>query len=102
MIECRVEREGFVYEGRKRSRDSRLIVSDEIYKIYGPRGTGALAFIAMRPDKASHPGDAVAATKGARALATRKGVDLSKVKATGRTGQVTKEDVYRHVRETRG
>lgn len=93
MIECRVEREGFILNGRHRSRDSIVIVPDEIYKIHGPAGSATLAFIAVRDDRPEHPSDSVEATPQARDLANELGILLSEVEGTGRDGQVRVGDV---------
>ncbi len=93
MIECRVEHEGFILNGRHRSRDSVVIVPNEIYAIHGPAGTATLAFIAVRKDRPSHPSDSVEATPQARDLANGLGILLSEVTGTGHGGQVRVGDV---------
>jgi pyruvate/2-oxoglutarate dehydrogenase complex dihydrolipoamide acyltransferase (E2) component len=103
MIKARVERKGFRLDGRNRDIDSTVLVSKKIYDIYGPKGTGDLAFIKFRPDK-THNNDEVKATSGARILANdlNPPLDLADVTGSGQGGQVTKEDIYRYLRENCG
>lgn len=94
-IEARVEREGFYLNGRQRSIDSIVIVSQELYKMFGPAGASQLAFIRVREDRPDKLDDRVKATPQARELANREGVQLSELRGSGIDGQVLVKDVHR-------
>ncbi len=94
-IEVRVERDGFYHKGRQRSIDSIIIVSQELYKMFGPAGTSQLAFIRVRKDRPDKLDDKVKATPQARELANREGVQLNELRGSGADGQVLVKDVHR-------
>ena len=93
QIEARVERGPFIYEGRSRSEESTVIVSQEVYRQFGPRGTAQLAFIRFREDRPTSDEDTIVASRSARKLAHENGVSLSEIVGTGKDGSIRVDDV---------
>jgi len=91
-VEARVERPGFILNGRKRSMDSIVIVPERIYKRFGPAGTAVLAFIRYRPD-IEDVATSAEVTPKAMELANRLGVSLLKLKGSGKKGAIRIADV---------
>lgn len=98
MVEARVEREGFIHNGRRQARDKHVIVSQAIYDIEGPAGSGKLSFVRYREDRIEPDDSQIDATRGAREWANRNGVLLTEVTGTGANGRVTAHDVREFVR----
>jgi pyruvate/2-oxoglutarate dehydrogenase complex dihydrolipoamide acyltransferase (E2) component len=95
MIEARVERPGFIHRGRRVAQDRHVIVTDAVYRQYGPAGTSHLSFVGHRD---AEPESEIEATPGAERLANEAGVHLAKVTGTGADGRVTKDDVREYLR----
>lgn len=93
MVEARVERDGFILNGRRRRISSIVIVTDSLYKIEGPAGMSRLSFIRVRDDRAEHVDDTVRATPQARSLANEMGILIGEVTGSGVDGQIKVSDV---------
>lgn len=102
MTECRVERPGFQLRGRPIAQDRIIVVPDAIFALYGPRGTGALAFIRKRDNRPAPVEDQVTITPGALALANEHRITIEGIEGTGTDGRITKHDVQAYLRTVNG